>query len=183
MSKTGTYRDTLPALLRDHDKRIGRLERRRLLAGGGGGTGGDVNEVQIGPTQPTDPNVVLWFNTTNDTLYALDNGQWVVAGGGAGAQVDEVYVGVNQPPDPTGVAPTLELWYDPDATQTLNYAFAFTQAVASNVWVIDHPLQFQPNVTAVDSTGEQIEGEVDYTSPTRVTITYAVPVSGKAYLS
>ena len=36
-------------------------------------------------------------------------------GGGGGDAVDEVYVGAGPPSDPTGLDPTLELWYDPDA--------------------------------------------------------------------
>jgi len=36
-------------------------------------------------------------------------------GDGGGDAVDEVYVGAGPPSDPTGLDPTLELWYDPEA--------------------------------------------------------------------
>lgn len=39
--------------------------------------------------------------------------------GGGGDAVDEVYVGAGPPNDPTGLDPTLELWYDPDAEAEL----------------------------------------------------------------
>ena len=40
-------------------------------------------------------------------------------GDGGGDAVDEVYVGAGPPSDPTGLDPTLELWYDPDAEAEL----------------------------------------------------------------
>ncbi len=45
---TGPYRDTLPTYLKDHERRIYRLEHRRLLGGGGGGG-------TVGPPGPPGP--------------------------------------------------------------------------------------------------------------------------------
>jgi len=57
--RNGVDRETMTGLLKDFDKRLTQQERRAM--GGGGGGGGSVNEVWIGPTPPTDPNVELWY--------------------------------------------------------------------------------------------------------------------------
>lgn len=62
-------------------------------------------------------------------------------------------------------------------------SLTFTQSSAASVWTIDHTLPFQPNVTVVDSAKDQVEGEVIYTSPTRITITFSAAFAGTAYLS
>ena len=68
-----------------------------------------------------------------------------------------------------GVAPTL--------------GFTHIQAVASALWTINHPLTFQPNVAVVDSTGEQVEGEVIYVDSDTVTVGFSAAFTGTAYLS
>lgn len=61
--------------------------------------------------------------------------------------------------------------------------YRHVQAVASTSWVITHGLGFRPNVAVVDSTGREIIPEIDYTSPTVVTLTFSAAVAGEAYLS
>jgi hypothetical protein len=92
---------------------------------------------------------------------------------------DEVWISSTQPSDPG-----LELWYDPSAEVPISgQAFVFIQAVASAVWTIDHPLDFRPNVTVIDSSGEQVEGDVVYVNDTTVRVTFSAAFSGTAYLS
>jgi hypothetical protein len=62
-------------------------------------------------------------------------------------------------------------------------AYAFTQAVASNLWIIDHPLSFVPQVTVVDSGGTVVWGTVAIVSPSRITVSFTTAFSGTAYLS
>lgn len=59
----------------------------------------------------------------------------------------------------------------------------FTQAVPSAEWYIPHTLGGYPSVTIVDSSGTAVFGEVLYVSTTEVTVTFAVPFSGFAYLT
>jgi hypothetical protein len=70
---------------------------------------------------------------------------------------------------------------DPGPSQTV--AYTFVQGTPVNTWVIDHPLTFLPNVTVVDSSGRQVEGDVSYADTDTVTITFSAAFSGKAYLS
>jgi hypothetical protein len=62
-------------------------------------------------------------------------------------------------------------------------SYTHIQAIPEAVWTIIHPLAFQPNVTVVDTQGEQVEGEVDYTSGSVVTVTFNAAFGGTAYLS
>ncbi len=61
--------------------------------------------------------------------------------------------------------------------------FVHDQSIPSDVWVIDHNLSFIPQVTIVDSSGREVEGDVIYTSPTQITVLFSAPFAGKAYLS
>jgi hypothetical protein len=62
-------------------------------------------------------------------------------------------------------------------------AFAYTQQTASNTWTINHNLNFNPNVTVVDSAGTNVEGEVRYVNSNQLTISFQSAFSGYAYLS
>lgn len=61
--------------------------------------------------------------------------------------------------------------------------YTHVQLVPASVWVITHPLPFEPNVTVVDSAGTQIEGDVNYGTPGTVIVEFAFPFSGRAFLS
>jgi hypothetical protein len=61
-------------------------------------------------------------------------------------------------------------------------AYTHSQAIPSNHWVIDHPLTFQPNITVLDSTGREVDGEVLF-SPGRVEVFFNATFAGSALLS
>ena len=62
-------------------------------------------------------------------------------------------------------------------------AYTHTQGVASAIWVVDHNLDFYPNVTVQDSAGTIYEGEISYTSLGSLTLTFSSAFSGTAFLS
>jgi len=62
-------------------------------------------------------------------------------------------------------------------------SYEYTKYPASTTWVIDHNLGFKPNVTVEDSDGIIYEGEISYTTSASLTLTFAYPISGTAYLS
>lgn len=75
-------------------------------------------------------------------------------------------------------------WGDPVDLFTLPESFHLhVQNDPSTTWIIDHTLQFFPNVTVVNSAGDQVEGSVIYNNQNRVTIEFSTAFSGKAYLS
>lgn len=61
-------------------------------------------------------------------------------------------------------------------------SYTHTQSTPSMTWVIDHGLDYAPNVTVVDSSGRQVEGDVAY-SLGQVIVTFSAAFSGRAYLS
>mgnify|MGYP000625060810 CR=1 FL=1 len=68
----------------------------------------------------------------------------------------------------------------PGAAGDANETHTFTN---EQVWVIDHSIGFNPNVTAVSASGEVMLVDVDYVSSSLIHITHAVPLSGTVYLS
>ena len=66
-----------------------------------------------------------------------------------------------------------------------NSSFVFTQNCANPqlVWYINHNLNIVPNVWAEDCNGDNISGVVDVVNNNTITLTFSVPVAGKAYLS
>ena len=59
----------------------------------------------------------------------------------------------------------------------------FTQANASNQWVINHSLEKKPSVTVVDSADTVVVVEVSYQSDSQLTVKFEATFSGKAYLN
>jgi hypothetical protein len=66
---------------------------------------------------------------------------------------------------------------------TASTSEVFTQAVASNEWVINHSLNKKPSVTIVTATETTVVGEVTYNSNNQLTINLSSANAGKAYLN
>jgi hypothetical protein len=62
-------------------------------------------------------------------------------------------------------------------------SFVFEQDIAATIWNVTHNLGFHPAVTVVDTLDRTFEGRVDYLDENSLTITFATPLTGKAYLS
>ena len=61
--------------------------------------------------------------------------------------------------------------------------YRHVQTAPAQVWVIDHDLDKFPAVSVVDSAGEQVEGNVTYTSQQQVVVSFAGAFSGEAFLN
>lgn len=57
------------------------------------------------------------------------------------------------------------------------------QPIASATWNITHNLNKFPAVTIVDTSGNEVEGEVNHTDNNNIIITFSAAFSGKAYLN
>jgi hypothetical protein len=62
-------------------------------------------------------------------------------------------------------------------------AFAHSQQIASDTWIINHNLNFHPNITVVDSGGTIVEGEIQYVDQNNVVLRFQSAFAGIAYLS
>lgn len=61
--------------------------------------------------------------------------------------------------------------------------FLFEQEMASAEWEISHPLNKFPSVSVVDSSGNEVLGEVIYINDGKIKIVFQGAFSGKAYLN
>lgn len=62
-------------------------------------------------------------------------------------------------------------------------AYVHYQNIASATWSITHNLGFFPAVTAIDSGGSNVEGDIAYPDANNVTVTFSAACGGVAYLS
>jgi hypothetical protein len=60
--------------------------------------------------------------------------------------------------------------------------YTHKQSVPKADWIIPHNLNAYPSVAIVDSAGTVVGGDVTYQSPFQVSVRFAFPFSGKAYL-
>jgi hypothetical protein len=61
--------------------------------------------------------------------------------------------------------------------------FTFTQDVASALWLIGHMLGAFPNVAVADTLGREVDADVTYIDDNNITVAFANPATGVAYLS
>lgn len=61
--------------------------------------------------------------------------------------------------------------------------FTYNQSPASAIWTITHNLNKFPNYTVIDSSGDEVEGDVTYINNTQLTLTFSAAFSGTAYLN
>lgn len=61
--------------------------------------------------------------------------------------------------------------------------YVHTQAVASQVWEVNHGLNKYCSVIVVDSGDSIVVGDVVYIDTNNVRLTFAAPFSGKAYFN
>lgn len=66
---------------------------------------------------------------------------------------------------------------------TSDAAFVYTQTTPIAAWRIAHNLGKYPAVTTMDSAGNQIIGDVTYTDPNNLVVTFTSNIAGKAYLN
>ena len=57
------------------------------------------------------------------------------------------------------------------------------QVIAANTWEITHNLYKYPSVSVVDTGGNAVIGDVEYTSLNTLVIKFTSPFSGTAYLN
>jgi hypothetical protein len=105
------------------------------------------------------------MNTQSDALLAL-----------------EAKVGKNASTDPASHDRRITV-LEAGGGEAAVFAYVHNQLSPSDVWTVNHGLHGYPNVTTVDSSGTQVEGDVDYVSGEVLTVTFSLPFGGSAYLS
>lgn len=134
---------------------------------------------------PTSPEMGWVLFQAGNPEFPVWVGTGVVGGGGGTGGTDEVWIG---PDDPIATNPTIELWYDTDASAPAfgggAVSYHHYQTTAAAVWNITHNLGFFPNVTTVDSSKRAvISDHIDYPSVNVVVVTFTAALGGEAFLS
>lgn len=62
-------------------------------------------------------------------------------------------------------------------------SYTHIQSISMTIWIINHNLNYMPNVTVIDSGGNSVEGEIIYNNINQLTLQFTVQCSGIAYLS
>ncbi len=62
-------------------------------------------------------------------------------------------------------------------------AYRHVQSTASDTWTIHHNLGMRPNVTVMNTAGDEVEGDIAYPNANTVVLTFGAAFSGEAYLS
>jgi len=80
---------------------------------------------------------------------------------------------------------TLSLGQRDGGTLSVSYAdtYVHTQGSPSSSWSVTHNMNKYPSVTVIDSSSNEVEGEVTYNSLNSVTITFSGSFSGTAYFN
>jgi hypothetical protein len=65
----------------------------------------------------------------------------------------------------------------------LTDTFIYEQAIAANVWEIQHNMKKYPSVTIIDSANNEVMGTVEYIDNNNLRITFNGAFGGKAYLN
>lgn len=71
----------------------------------------------------------------------------------------------------------------PPGSDGAGFNYVHDQVMPSDTWIVIHDLGGYPNVTSVDTAGTVIIGGVVYDSVNQLTLTFSLPVNGKAYVS
>lgn len=69
------------------------------------------------------------------------------------------------------------------ASAAFDLNYVHNQSTPSASWNINHNLAKFPSLVVVDSSGNEVEGEVAHTNNNSLTITFSAAFSGKAYLN
>lgn len=72
---------------------------------------------------------------------------------------------------------------EPFFSSQIKSRYVHAQPVASDNWLITHPLGGYPSIAVVDSASTVVMGDVSYLSTTQVQVSFAAPFSGFAYLT
>lgn len=62
-------------------------------------------------------------------------------------------------------------------------SYRHIQSSNSLTWTITHNLGYRPSVTVIDLDGDVVNGDVTYDTSNQLTLTFAQPIKGEAYLN
>ena len=71
--------------------------------------------------------------------------------------------------------------YDIGGSGSGDLSYVHTQSTVASTWTVTHNLGKYPSVTVVDSSNNEVIGDIQYTNTNSLKITFSSGFSGKAY--
>jgi hypothetical protein len=132
---------------------------------------------------------IIVYDTTLKLLYAWDGNEWDQMGISQTqiAQIEEAFnktvVDINITADNENRTITLVYRDTLSIQETFKFSHIHNQTVSSSTWSITHNLNKFPSVSVVDSSNEEVIGEVQHTNSNSLIVKFSAPFSGKAFLN
>ena len=132
---------------------------------------------------------IIVYDTTLKLVYSWDGNQWdqVSLSDSQLAQIAEAFnktvVDITVTADNENRTIILTYRDTLSIQETYKFSHIHTQTVSSSTWSITHNLNKYPSVSVVDSSNEEVIGEVQHINPNSLTVKFSAPFSGKAFLN
>jgi hypothetical protein len=136
----------------------------------------------------SDAGVVV-YDTTLHLLYAWDGNQWdqMSVSQDQISQIADAFnktvVDISITSDNQNRTITLTYRDTLSIQETYKFSHIHNQTVSSSTWSITHNLNKYPSVSIVDSSNEEVIGEVEHINSNSLTVKFSAPFSGKAFLN
>jgi hypothetical protein len=129
------------------------------------------------------------YDTTLHLLYAWDGNQWDQMSVSQD-QISQIADAFNKTVVAIDITAdnqnrTITLTYRDNLSIQDSYKFSHihNQTVSSSTWNITHNLNKYPSVSIVDSSNEEVIGEVEHVNSNSLIVKFSAPFSGKAFLN
>jgi hypothetical protein len=132
---------------------------------------------------------IIVYDTTLKLVYSWDGNQWdqVSLSDSQLAQIAEAFnktvVDITVTADNENRTIILTYRDTLSIQETYKFSHIHAQTVSSSTWSITHNLNKYPSVSVVDSSNEEVIGEVQHINPNSLTVKFSAPFSGKAFLN
>jgi hypothetical protein len=136
----------------------------------------------------SDAGVVV-YDTTLHLLYAWDGNQWdqMSVSQDQISQIADAFnktvVDISITSDNQNRTITLTYRDTLSIQETYKFSHIHNQTVSSSTWNITHNLNKYPSVSIVDSSNEEVIGEVEHVNSNSLIVKFSAPFSGKAFLN
>jgi hypothetical protein len=132
---------------------------------------------------------IVVYDTTLDLLFAWDGNQWdqMSISQDQISQIAEAFnktvVAIDVTADNENRTITLTYRDTLSIQDSYKFSHIHNQTLSSSTWNITHNLNKYPSVSVVDSSNEEVIGEVVYVNSNSLTVKFSAPFSGKAFLN
>jgi hypothetical protein len=132
---------------------------------------------------------IIVYDTTLKLVYAWDGNQWdqVSLSDTQLSQIAEAFnktvVDITVTADNENRTIILTYRDTLSIQETYKFSHIHNQTVSSSTWSITHNLNKFPSVSVVDSSNEEVIGEVQHTNSNSLIVKFSAPFSGKAFLN